>query len=415
MGQRLAVFDDLRGNPRIFKFLGCLLGLSIANTLLTIAIVRVETDSDVSLAAAGFEGTVFLFTYAILALPAGAVVDRFNPRRILLVSCLALAAMHGLVAVLSARHDMVDWVLYMVTGTQAAWIAALVPAVYVIQAGLSQPGARGSAEIARRFQGAVGAAIGSVACLAIHGPLSLFAVAAALYLVAGVGCFVVSRPAVFGAERARALRLAAALREVIMDDALRPAAVADLVMKVVVPTGLFSLLLVAFQAAMLSGQLSLASSTASIAACVVLFRSGIHGLVARRLRWSYGLFSGACLVGSAALTGGWLIGAGPQRMLLWVLAGIAYALPAFGQGLTGAAVQQRVPDSIRGRVSSAVLVPQLALQGLVALVLTQLVTSVNGQMALVVTAMMVVIGVVALRGFTTLDRPAPRPATVSRE
>ncbi len=398
------MFGDLAGNRRIFGFIAVLLGTTIGGNALAVARVGFVGQSGLPDATLGLVISLGLLVSAVVAFPAGAWVDRANPRRLLLLA-MTFTGLVNLVTgllMLSDRLSLPLLIALQVTDTAAVMVQ--IPAILSIQAALVAPGVRGSAQIVNLTGVGLGAVIGSLAASTVADPGVVFVGTGVLFVFTGVAAFLVSRPARFVSRARVALR--ETVRQVVprvrQTPGLPAVLAADVVMRTMVPTSLIGTLLLDLNVPYRVGQTAAAASVGYLLGNLTLSVRGIHGRLRRRLLICYTGY--ACvLVIAAALLGNGPSAHGSPELIMIVLVAAGTALAAHALGISSALVQQRSPDEIRGRLIGLLVIPTRALQALTASLLVAAVTVGTAQIVLAGLAVIVVAAVLALRTFKPID------------
>lgn len=410
MAQTASPFRQLSGNRRFFGFVigtsGAALSLG-AFLVAQIAYASAVAGAETGLGAAK---VAFMLGAAVVSIPAGALVDRASAPLVLLISLLVLAAVFGVIAAFLLAGALTVVPVVVLSAAEGVATGVALPALAVTQAGLVAPDARGAAEIVNIARLWLGLTIGSMLGQILDpGPtVMICAVAMALsgLCAYGFGRTSVRRAAPQTGER---MRFSAFVAQIRRAPGLGPVVIAELVMRVVVPTTLIGLALIDADLEHDAGWLMAAGSLGVLTGIVALLWRGVLG----ELRWGLRIaFSGYCLallIGAAVLTDAGILGPDHDHLMLFLLAFSGSAFSAFGIGTLSSTMQQRSPDAIRGRLSGAMAVPRLTLQAIATLVMTVFIAQLNTRTVVAGLAVLTIAAMFSLRLFGPIDdqrRPA---------
>ncbi len=233
-----------------------------------------------------------------------------------------------------------------------------------IQAALTPPSARGSADVINLFRLSIGGVIGSVVTLWVVDPAIIVTASGVICLATAAAIWLIA-PQVPG-SRAHARgnhgtseRAPSALRQVLRSRSpLRSVIVVDLCLYFIIPTQLVNLLLVDRAITEQAGILL------AFGMVGVLIGRGWPAFIGqpRTLRAALvvAIAVGAVILAVSAwlMVGDWLLHQ-PVPFALLIISGSAVV--AYIQCLLAAAVRQQVPDDVRGRLSGAIWAARLVL------------------------------------------------------
>ncbi len=395
---------DLAGNRRIFGFIAVLLGTTIGASALAVARVVFIGRSDLPPSTFGIVASLGLLGSAVVAFPAGAWVDRANPRHLLLLAMTLTGSINVLIGLLVLSGRLSAPLLIALQVIDMAAVMVQIPAILTTQAALVSPGARGSAQIISLTGAGLGAVVGSVVAGVVSDPALVFLGTGFLFVFTGFSAFVVSMPARFPP------RVRASLRETVglvaprirQTPGLPAVLVTDVVMRTLVPTTLVAVILLNLGAPQLASQMLAGGSAGYLLGNLALNVRGIHGRLRRRLLTCYSGYACALLLAAGLLHNGLSVD-WPQPVILTFLVSAGTALSAYALGISSALVQQRSPDDIRGRLVGLLVIPTRALQAAAASLLVGAVAAGTAPIVLTGLAGAIIVAVLALRTFKPID------------
>lgn len=411
-----STFALLRRNPRLLAFMVSQGLAAISLGALLVARIDFATATFGNEVGIGTLAVTFSIAAAVISIPAGMLVDRANPRLTLLVSMAVIGVVNVVLGYLLLRGTV--GVGYLVGSAVVEGLATGValPAMLKTQAALVDTDSRGAAEIANLLRLCIGGLIGSLLARAIPDSAAVVLAAGALVVIAGCSSFVIARPAVFHPQRGA--RLWDSVTEIVprlrADAPLTRAVVADLVMRVTIPTLLLPLFIVDRDIDESAAKVLAAGTIGVLIGSLTLAHFGVAGLMRLPLIISFIGYVAAMAVGGLLLRDDWLIGVGlPQLLLLgFIVAGCAFS--AYGTSALTALVQQRSPDDIRGRLAGLLAVPRLVLQALASLIATALITLGNSHYFTIGLAAVTLLALTALLWFKRIDLRDNEPAPAVR-
>jgi hypothetical protein len=353
-----SVRQQLRGQRRIFAFMVVLMPASALVGALGIARIAYGTEAFGSSNGVGLIALVVAIAGAVMGVPAGILVDRWNPRRALVLSLGGLAVIDLVLAVILRTGSMTPAWALILAAPEGLLLTLFTPAMASTQAALVPASARGATEILNILRNGVGGLIGVLVAKLVADASGIFVLAAIVTSACAAGAWLVSRPATArpagtaGQGAGQGARPSAGLGELLSAIRARPrlqaSVTADIVMRVVVPTQLVALFVVdreMHDAALLA----IAAGVAGVLlGNVALAIRGISGNLSRTLLVVFVGYMGTLVIGFLLLTDDWVIGrAVPMASLIALGSGLS----AYGLGLLAALNQQWVPDEVRGRLT----------------------------------------------------------------
>ena len=411
-----STFALLRRNPRLLAFMVSQGLAAIALGALLVARIEFATQAFGNEVGIGTLAVTFSIAAAVISIPAGMLVDRANPRVILLISMAVIGVSNISLGYLLVRGPV--GVALLVGGAVLEGLATgfALPAMLKTQAALVDAHSRGAAEIANLLRLCIGGLIGSLLARLIPDSAAVVLASGALIVIAGCTSFVIASPAVFRPQRGVTLweSVSQVVPRLRADAPLTRAVVADLVMRVVVPTLLLPLFIVDRDINQSAAKVLAAGTIGVLIGSLTLAHFGVSGRMRRPLVVSFVGYLVAIALGGLLLRNDWLIGEGlPQIMLLgFIVAGCAFS--AYGTSALTALVQQRSPDDIRGRLAGLLAVPRLVLQALASLIATALITVGNSHYFTVGLAVVTLLALTALLWFKRIDQHDAQALSVGR-
>ncbi len=396
-----SLWAQLRGQRRLLLFivvqspLAMIPGALFALVLNPLAADRLGGESGIGILAA-----ISGITISLTSLVAGGLADRYNPRTVMVAGSSLYAISTGGICVLAAVH-VPTFALLTYAAVEAVTVGLFIPPMLRVQAALVPADARGSADIVlnlfRFGSGLVGFQIASAA------PDSVIALGllSAVALVGAVAGWWVSRSAALAPRppSARGYGVGEVIGSLRDHPALRGAIVAEVLLRLVLPTQLVALFLVDYDVGALVVPLTMAGLAGIAAGRILMLFLGLQGDLRVRLLAGSGAWVALCLAGALLLVDDRGLG------LTAVLAGgvfLASACIAVLQGTLAAVIQQRCPDDVRGRISGSLITIKCATEIIALSLTTAIVAQWNTEVILVALAGATVIVVVLLRGYASI-------------
>lgn len=349
---RASVLQQLRPTPRIFTVMGWLIVGAVTIGAKEVVRWQIIEESVSSELGVGASAAVFSLTIAVVSLMIGRVLDRRDPRPMLLLG-YGLAMVGNLTAgLVLLLGPMPLWMILVMSGFDGIVMGIAGIALLKTQAAIVRPGAEGAAEIVNVVRIGIGGALGAVLAGLSPDPAVTMLGSALVLVIALAGLWVALRPVAprlpttpLGTSRSLRAYLASA------PDLTRILAL-DLVLALVVPTQLVSLALADLDAAAISGPAIAAGLIGVLVGRLALAAVGFRGSPRAALIAAVTGLSGLLLVSALTLRDGWLLS---QPLLLASLVVIGSVCSTYAQGLLAAIIQQQVAEDIRGRLSSIVV------------------------------------------------------------
>ncbi|PHX60380.1 MAG: hypothetical protein CK552_06195 [Actinobacteria bacterium] len=353
-----SVRQQLRGQRRILALMAVLMPVSALVGALGIARIAYATDTFGSSNGVGLIALVIAIAGAVMGVPAGVLVDRWDTRKALVLSVGGLAVVDLLLAVILLTGSMTPALALSLAAPEGLMLSLFIPAMANTQAALVPSSARGATEILNTLRNGVGGLIGVLVAKLVVNDGEIFLLAAIVTAACAAGAWWVSRPTdaqpVVTADPTSgpAVGLGAGLGELLSairaQPRLQASVTADVVMRIVVPTQLVALFVVDRQI-LDSALLAVAAGVVGVLlGNVALATRGISGNLSRTLLAVFSAYAGTLVIGFFLLTDDWLIG---QALLMACLITLGSGFSAYGLGLIAALNQQWVPDEVRGRLT----------------------------------------------------------------
>lgn len=370
-------------------------------------------------AAFGILGSVLLIGYALSTFPAGIFVDRANPHVVLIASTFAFGVLNLILAMLLATNTITVPVLLAIIFLEGVATGVQSPALYAAQATLVPVEARGAATIMVTLRIGIGFALGAAIADFVTSAVAIDVLVGALFLLSGfllTGQRLLLRrktPVGSGspsdAPRVRAPRspISQDMRDLWRGLRLNPqlsrAVLADLLMRIVIPTSLLASMITDHEAVDYAGQLLAAGAIGGLAAGLALATRGAGGNVRRLLIGIFASYAALLVLAVVLIDSKLQPIPGLSPVLLALGAALAVGLPIFGSGMLRALVQQRSPDDIRGKLTGLTAAPRLLAQAAVGIFFTVLIAATDAHVGLLATAIGVVLVMILMRGFARID------------
>lgn len=365
---------EVRTSPRLLVLMAALLPSAVAIGGLGVARLAFANEAFGSELGIGVLAWVGACVGAALAIPAGVIADLRDSRVVMAGATLVVGLGNLLLGVYLVIDGVQPWELVGAVMLDAAALAFIPASQVRIQAALTPMNARGSADVINLFRLSIGGVIGSLLTLWVQDPTVIVTVSGVVCLATAMAIWLIS-PAVPGSGRPAGSRPSPSadrleltrdgqqsqltLRRVMAARSpLRAIIVIDLCLYFIIPTQMVNLLLVDRQITEAAGLL-LALGMAG-----VLIGRGWPAFIGQprslRAAVAWAVAAGTVILGLSAvlMVGDWLL---DRPLLLAALIVCGSAVAAFVQCVLAAAVQQQVPDAIRGRLSGALWSGRLVL------------------------------------------------------
>jgi len=394
-----SAFVQLRTSPRVFVFMSVMLVTSTSIGASAVAKLQFATTLTGSEFGIGALSLVAALGGAVMGLPAGTLVDRFNPRWILLGIIATMVTINGGSA-LALTFGKPSFALFIALAFVEGLVVAIsVPTIAAIQAAMVRTDARGAAEILNLLRLAIGGISGTVLASRIDAPN------VTLFICAGLSAM--AWPLVWkstsGVDFARKsteiigpgaiMELFTRLRHLPL---LRQTVIADLVLRLVIPTQLVNLFIVDKSAQDIAAFVILGGVLGVFAGNISLAVTGLRGRLDLRLRVSFCLYAANIALGSLLMIDDLLLS---RTTLLVIIVVIGSALSTYVQGLIAAMIQQRSPDDIRGRLTGGLAGVRMLLVAVGVLLGTVITTVFFTQVFSWTLFALAVAALIALKGF----------------
>lgn len=398
-----SIAAQLRTSPQLWWLMLAMAPGPIALVATGIARIRFATDTFGSEVGVGALATTVSLAGAVISLPSGFIVDRWNPRYIMVSSLVATAVMQVFLSVaMITMHPVPAWILIGVSAAEGILVGITIVSLAPTQAALVPPGARGPGEILNSLRLGIASILGALLASVSPNPTTTTTLGIIGVVIAAFGGWWFSRPATF--ERTRSTRSGASVSEVIAAmrsvPAMRGAVVASLVQNFIYPTELVALTIINRDAYEITGMAVTAGIAGSLAGKLLLAGRGLSTHNRRELLITY--IGVIMLTGVSALlmTNDWLL---TQLALLVGLIAIASGLMSYGIGLADAMCQQYTPDDIRGRITGLLNSSRKLLVAAAVIAATYIIQGWDTRLFLVVLTVAAVVALLATRGFRSVD------------
>lgn len=402
---RVPAFDQLRSSPRLLVLMGAMLPAAIAIGSLGVARVLFGTEAFGSELGIGFLAWIAGGVGAALAIPAGFVADRFDSRTVLVCATIMLGAGNLVLGIFLTIDGVQWWELIAAVSVDAAALAIVPGGMARLQAALVPVTARGAADVINLFRLSIGGVIGSVITLWISGPAIIVTASGLIFLATSIAIWMIAKP-VPGSRAEHSARSEAegttrpSLRGALLSDrGLRALIMTDLALFFVIPTQFVNLLLVD------RGIVASAGTVIAAGMLGVLIGRGWPAFIGQPKRMQVAVlsttvgFTIVSVIGGLLMIDDWIL---RQVVLFLSILTLGAALAAYVQCVLAAAIQQRSPDDIRGRLSGTLWALRLLLVSVSVAGSAWLIDHYDVRIYLAVLAGMLVIAIGAFRGFRDL-------------
>lgn len=396
---RTSVYAQLRQTPRVFVFMGLLLGGAISLGSKEVARWQYLDEAFDSEWGLGSSAAISAVAVAVTSLLVGRLVDRRDPRPFVIMA-LGFGALGNLtVALVLIAGPISPWWIVLSSLIDGATLGMGGVALLKVQAAFVRPGAEGAAEIVNILRLGIGGVIGAVLGGLSPDP-TLTLIVGSIFLLATVGGLwwvmrtITPRPPASGRTG-----MVAVLGYLRGAKALRGLVVIDLALAFVIPTQLVNLVLVGMDAPQVASLSIAAGMVGVLVGRLALAVVGFRGDPRRLLTLMVVGLALAQIVAALALTDGWLI---DQLLLLPAIIIIGSIFSTYAQGVTASIIQQEVAEEHRGGLASILVAGRNILISVAALGGAALAVAWGPQALIGVLALGLIIVLVASRRFAVV-------------
>jgi MFS family permease len=396
-----SVFQQLRTTPRIFAFMGLLIGTAMSLGAKEVARWQYIDETFTDEWGLGETAAVSAVAVAVTSLTLGRVLDRRDPRPYVMLAFALSIVSNGLIGFLLLQGPLPIWVALVTAAFDGAALGVGGVALLKTQAAFVVPGAEGAAEILNVLRLGIGGVLGAVlAGLSPDPAWTLLATLPPLVISSAVLWWVMRpiRPRVplvgtvkEGPSVVAYLRATPRLARIVQ---------VDLILSLVIPTQLVNLVLSDLDAPDIAA-VSIASGMVGVLlGRLALTVIGFRGSPRLILIVTVGSLSFLQFVGALSLTDRWLIS---QLLALPAIVIMGSIASTYAQGLLAAIIQQEVAEEYRGRLGSILVAGRNILISVGALAGALGAATLGAQwlVGLLACSLLLVIGVT--RGFSVLS------------
>lgn len=401
-GAQHSAFVQLRNSPRFFAFMVAMLLGATSVGASAVAKLEFATSLTGSEFGIGSLAVVSALGGALIGLPAGAMVDRFGPRRILFGVFVVMACLHFGTAILLTSWTPHFSVFIALSFVEGMMVSVGAPSVAAAQAALVPKDARGAGEIINLLRLSIGGIVGTLIAASIGKPELTLMLCGLMSAAIAIVFWILSRPVTFIRVQDEPLSTRAFTElfdRVRRLPLLRQTVIADLVLKFVIPTQLVNLFIVDKDAMNVAAFVILGGVIGVAGGNLFLAFTGLSGRLDRRMKLVFGGYVVNMVIGSLLMIDDYLVS---NVLLLVVIVILGSGLSTYSQGLLAAMIQQRSPDDIRGRLTGGLSGARMLLVA-AGVVMATFITSVYFTQVFSWTlAILGVIALVVLRGFSRI-------------
>ncbi|MBM3670530.1 MAG: hypothetical protein FJW97_11095, partial [Actinobacteria bacterium] len=157
-----SVFQQLRATPRIFAFMGLLIGAAMSLGAKEVARWQYLDEAFSDEWGLGETAAVAAVTVAVTSLTLGRVMDRRDPRPFVLVAIALAIVSHGLIGFLLLQGPLPIWIALVAAAFDGAALGMGGVSLLKTQAAFVIPGAEGAAEILNVLRLGIGGVLGAL-------------------------------------------------------------------------------------------------------------------------------------------------------------------------------------------------------------------------------------------------------------
>lgn len=345
-----SVFQQLRATPRIFAFMGLLVGTALSLGAKEVARWQYIDEAFTDEWGLGQTAAVAAVAVAVTSLALGRVMDRRDPRPYVMLAFALSIVSNGFTGFLLLHGPLPIWVALAAAAFDGAALGVGGVALLKTQAAFVVPGAEGAAEILNVLRLGIGGVLGAVLAGLSPDPAWTLLATVPILVVSSSLVWVVMRPitprrppeglAMMGLSVLAYLSATPQLARIVG---------VDLALSLVIPTQLVNLVLSDLDAPEIAAVSIAAGMVGVLIGRLALTLIGFRGSPRVILLISVVSLSFLQFVGVLSLTDRWLVSQPLALPAIVILGSIAstYAL-----GLLAAIIQQEVAEEYRGRLGS---------------------------------------------------------------
>lgn len=396
-----SVFQQLRATPRIFAFMGLLIGSAMSLGAREVARWQYLDEAFSDEWGFGETAAVAAVALAVTSLTLGRVMDRRDPRPFVLVAFALAILPNGLIGFLLLQGPLPIWIALVAAAFDGAGLGLAGVSLLKTQAAFVNPGAEGAAEILNVLRLGIGGVLGALLAGLSPDPAWTLLATVPLLAVSSFLVWIVMRPIAPRTPPAGLARIGLSVVAYLRaTPRLARIVGVDLTLSLVIPTQLVNLVLTNLDAPNIAAASIASGMVGVLLGRLALTLIGFRGNPRLILLITVGSLSCLQFLGAVSLTDRWILS---QPLALPAIVILGTIASTYAQGLLAAIIQQEVAEEYRGRLGSILVAGRniLISVGALAGALSAVTLGAQWLLGLLACSLLVVIGVT--RGFSVLS------------
>lgn len=397
-----SVFQQLRATPRIFLFMGLLVGTALSLGAKEVARWQYIDEAFTDEWGLGQTAAVAAVAVAVTSLALGRAMDRRDPRPYVMLAFALSIVSNGLTGFLLLHGPLPIWVALAAAAFDGAALGVGGVALLKTQAAFVVPGAEGAAEILNVLRLGIGGVLGAVLAGLSPDPAWTLLATVPILVVSSSLVWVVMRPITPRRPPAGLASMGLSVWAYLgATPRLARIVGVDLALSLVIPTQLVNLVLSDLDAPEIAAVSIAAGMVGVLIGRLALTLIGFRGSPRVILLITVVSLSFLQFVGVLSLTDRWLVS---QLLALPAIVILGSIASTYAQGLLAAIIQQEVAEDYRGRLGSILVAGRNILISVGALAGALGAATLGAQWLVSVLACGLLVMVAFTRGFSVLSR-----------
>jgi len=398
-----SVFRQLRATPRIFAFMGLLIGTAMSLGAKEVARWQYLDEAFSDEWGLGETAAVAAVTVAVTSLTLGRVMDRRDPRPFVMVAFALSTVSNGLLGFLLLQGPLPIWVALVGAAFDGAALGIGGVSLLKTQAAFVIPGAEGAAEILNVLRLGIGGVLGALLAGLSPDPAWTLLATVPLLVVSSSLVWIVMRPITPRTPPAGLARIGLSVVAYLRaTPRLARIVGVDLTLSLVIPTQLINLVMSNLDAPDIAAASIASGMVGVLLGRLALTLIGFRGNPRVILLITVGTLCCVQFLGALSLTDGWIIS---QPLALPAIVILGTIASTYAQGLLAAIIQQEVAEEYRGRLGSILVAGRNILISVGALAGALGAATLGAQWLVGLLACALLVVIAFTRGFSVLARP----------
>ena len=398
-----SVFRQLRATPRIFAFMGLLIGTAMSLGAKEVARWQYLDEAFSDEWGLGETAAVAAVTVAVTSLTLGRVMDHRDPRPFLMLAFALSIVSNGLLGFLLLQGPLPIWVALVGAAFDGAALGIGGVSLLKTQAAFVIPGAEGAAEILNVLRLGIGGVLGALLAGLSPDPAWTLLATVPLLAVSSFLVWIVMRPITPRTPPAGLARIGLSVVAYLRaTPRLARIVGVDLTLSLVIPTQLVNLVMSNLDAPDIAAASIASGMVGVLLGRLALTLIGFRGNPRVILLITVGTLCCVQFLGALSLTDGWIIS---QPLALPAIVILGTIASTYAQGLLAAIIQQEVAEEYRGRLGSILVAGRNILISVGALAGALGAATLGAQWLVGLLACALLVVIAFTRGFSVLARP----------